>query len=176
MAQVAPSTKKSFQLLFLVMSHDLHSTPSTLTSCSLFSTSPSLTGSDSRVITSGIHCADSRGLGSDGFTESEPRTSYEPNRVVDGINTIVTEHEIEQSTEESQIPEIEDKFSLRYNQSLLSSTQDSIESLAVPQQADLDDEQIRALLATTVFTGVRSKCRTIKTLREKVCCQVHFKV
>ena len=64
--------------------------------------------------------------------------------------------EIEHSTEESQIPEIEDKgkeliydpFSLPYNQSLLSSTQDSIESLAMPQEADLDDEQIRTLLAS----------------------------
>ena len=52
------------------------------------------------------------------------------------------------TTEESQIPEIEDKFSLPYNQALLSSTQDSIESLAMPQEADLDDEQIRALLAS----------------------------
>ena len=34
-----------------------------------------------------------------------------------------------------------------YNQSLLTSTQDSTESIATPQEADLDDEQIRALLA-----------------------------
>ena len=34
---------------------------------------------------------------------------------------------------------------LPFNQSLLSSTQDSIESIATPQEADLDDEQIRAL-------------------------------
>ena len=68
--------------------------------------------------------------------------------------------------EESQIPGIEDKgkelihvpFSLPCNQSLLSSTQDSVESLATPQEADLDDEQIRALLAvfTTVLAGARS--------------------
>ena len=36
-----------------------------------------------------------------------------PNRTVD--DPIVTEQEIEHSTEESQIPEIEDKFSLPYN-------------------------------------------------------------
>ena len=41
-----------------------------------------------------------------------------------------------------------DKFSLPYNQSLRSSTQYSVESLATPQEADLDDEQIRALLAS----------------------------
>ena len=43
---------------------------------------------------------------------------------------------------------IYDPFSLPYNQSLLSPTQDSIESIATPQEADLDDEQIRALLAS----------------------------
>ena len=59
-----------------------------------------------------------------------------------------SEQEIGDSTEESQIPEIEDKFSLCYNQTLLSSTQDAIESLATPPGADLDDEQIRALLAS----------------------------
>ena len=34
-----------------------------------------------------------------------------------------------------------------YNQSFLSSTSDSAESIATPQEADLDDEQIRALPA-----------------------------
>ena len=38
-------------------------------------------------------------------------------------------------------------FSLTFNLSSLSSTQDSIESVDTPQEADLDDEQIRALLA-----------------------------
>ena len=71
-----------------------------------------------------------------------------PSGVVDGINTIVTEQEGAQSTEESQVPEFEEKFSLPYNQSLLSSTQDSMESIAVPQEAALDDEQIRILLAS----------------------------
>ena len=37
---------------------------------------------------------------------------------------------------------------LSCNQSLLSSTQDSIESIATRQEVDLDDEQIRALLAS----------------------------
>ena len=75
--------------------------------------------------------------------------------VVDSINPIITEQEIEQSTEKSQIPEIEDKFSLPYNQSLLSSTQDSIKSLATPEEADLDDEQIRALLASPRYLPER---------------------
>ena len=82
------------------------------------------------LVTSRIHCTDSRDLRGDGFTDPEPRTGYEPNRTVD--NPIVTEQEIEHSAEESQIPEIEDKLSLPYNQSLLSSTQ---VCFAVPQAA-----------------------------------------
>ena len=128
-------------------------TPSILSSFSLSSTSPSFTGSGSRLITSRIRCADSRDLRGDGFADLEPRAGYEAERTVD--NPIVTEQEIEHSTEESQIREIEDKgkeliypFSLPYNQSLFSSTQDSTESLATPQEAGFDDEQIRALLAS----------------------------
>ena len=45
--------------------------------------------------------------------------------------------------------------SLSYNQSLLSLTQDSIESIAMPQEADLDDEQIRALLASPRYLPER---------------------
>ena len=76
---------------------------------------------------------------------------YEPKIVGDktviDISEHVSAHHELYSTEESQIPEIEDKFSLSYNQSLLSSAQDSMESLTTPQEADLDDEQIRILLA-----------------------------
>ena len=91
----------SFHLFFRAMSHDLHSTPSILSSFSLSSSSPSFTGSGSRLITSRIHCADSRDLSCDGF--KDPRTSHRFD------NPIVTEQEGEHSTEESQIPEIEDK-------------------------------------------------------------------
>ena len=114
----------SFHLLFRAMPHDLHSTPSILSSLSLSSTSPSFASSGSRLITSGIHCADSRGFRGDGFVDPEPRTGYEPKRTVH--NPIVTEQEIEHSAEESQIPGLEDKskelknvsFSLPKNQSL----------------------------------------------------------
>ena len=78
--------------------------------------------------------------------DPQRRTGHEPKRTVD--NPIVTEQKIEHSTEESQIQLIEDKgkelkndpFSLPYYQSLLSPTQDSIESIAAPQEAVLDDE------------------------------------
>ena len=57
-------------------------------------------------------------------------SGYEPNRIVD-----------------NQITEIEGHVkTLSYNQSLLSSTQACIESIATPQEEDLDDEQIRDLL------------------------------
>ena len=100
--------------------------------------------------------------GGDGFTDPEPRTDYEPKRTVD--NTIVTGQENEHSTEESQIPDIEDKgkdliydpCSLPYNQSLLSSTYDSAESIATPPlESDLNDEQIRVLLASPRYLPER---------------------
>ena len=77
--------------------------------------------------------------------------------VVDIFNPIVTgregDHSAENqelySAEETQIPEIEDKFSLPYNQSLLSSTQDS---LSKPCHVD---EQIRILLAPPRFLPER---------------------
>ena len=51
-----------------------------------------------------------------------------------------------------------DPFSLPYNQSLLSSTQDPIGSIATPQEADLDDEQIRALPASPWYLPEREAC------------------
>ena len=48
-----------------------------------------------------------------------------------------------------QFTENEDRVkSLSCNQSFLSSTQDSTESIATPHEADFEDEQIRALLAS----------------------------
>ena len=67
----------SFHLLFRAMSRDLHFHPVFLSSMSLSSTSPSFTGSGSRLITSRIHCADSRGLRGDGFSDPEPRTGLD---------------------------------------------------------------------------------------------------
>ena len=122
------------------------------------STSPTITGLQ-RLITSRKPCADPRESRGDGFTDPEPRTGYEPKRIVD--KPTITDQEIAHSTEESQITEIEDKglicdpYSLPYNQSLLSSTQDSIESIATPQEADLDDEQIRAMLASPRYLPER---------------------
>ena len=110
------------------------------------STSPTVTGLQ-RLLTSRIPCADPRETRGDGFTDPEPRAGYVPNRTVDIQTT--NEQETAHSTEESQMTEIEDHIkSLPYKQSLLSSIQDSVGSSATPQEADLDDEQIRALLAS----------------------------
>ena len=71
-------------------------------------------------------CADSRERQGDGCSDPEPLTGYEPNRIVD--NQIITEQDNITYTEDNQINEIEGHVkTLSFNQSLLSSTQDSIE-------------------------------------------------
>ena len=172
----ALKTFLSFHLLFRAMGHDLDSTPSTLTffCCSYFSFTHLLRLKVDHVWS--ILRQFTR-PGGEGFMDPQPRTGYEPNRTVG--NPIVTEQEIEHSTEESQIQEIEDKFSFPYNQSLLSSTQDSIERSAMPQEADLDDEQIRALLASPRCLPEReasAERSQIYHSETEGCCQVHLKV
>ena len=86
--------------------------------------------------------------------DPEPLTGYEPNRMVD--NQIINEQEDITCSEDNQITEIGGHVkSLSYNQSLLSSTQDSIESIATPQEANLDDEQLRTLLASPLYPQER---------------------
>ena len=92
---------------------------------------------------------------------------FEPNRIVD--NLVMNEQEDVTCTEDNQITETDDHIkTLSYNQSLLSSTQDPIESIATPQEAYLDDKQIRALLASPRYvlereaSPERSKFITLK--------------
>ena len=99
-------------------------------------------------LTSRIPCADPREPRVTGYTES--RTSHrfwaqqdrrQPDhlmnkRILPALKTI-------------RITEIEGHVkTLSCNQSMLFSTRDSIASIAMPLEADLDDEQIRALLAS----------------------------
>ena len=81
----------------------MHSTPS-----SSSSTCPTFTGLQ-RLITSRIPCADPREPRGDGFTDPEPRTSYEPNRTVD--NPTITEQEIAATIQQltSQVPELQER-------------------------------------------------------------------
>ena len=77
-------------------------------------------------------------------------------------NQIINVQENVICIEDDQIAEIEDHVKvLSYNLSFLSSNQDSVESIATPQEADFEDEQIRALLTpTAVPTGARSAERS----------------
>ena len=70
------------------MSFDPRSMPTLMTSSLPSSTSPTLSGSCSMSIQPRT-CADPRGLGGDGFKESDPRTGYEPKSVVDSVIPIV---------------------------------------------------------------------------------------
>ena len=83
-AQVVASIKNISSSCHLsrAMSFDQHSTPSLLFSTLSSSASPTLSGSCSCSTSFQPRtCADPRGPGSDGFTESEPRTFYEPRRL-----------------------------------------------------------------------------------------------
>ena len=155
-----PSIKSCFLILSFVsraMSFDPHRTPALMTSMLPSSTSPTLSGSCSKSFQPRT-CADPRGLRGDGFTASDPLTGNEPNSVVDIFNPIVTEQEGAHSagnqelfsTEESQI---EDQFSLKYNQSLISSTRFYGNHCYASRSG-----------FTTVLAGARSKCGTIESL------------
>ena len=131
------------------MSHAMHGAPST--SSSSFSSVQAL----QRLLTSSISCADRRERGGDGYTDPEPRTVYEPNREQEDITC----------TEDNQIAEIEGHVkSLSYNQSLLSSTQDSIESLATPQEQTWTTNKFVLCWLHHGSTAARSRCGTIASL------------
>ena len=79
----------------------------------------------------------------------------------------MVDNQIIDDQENVQFTEIEDRVkSLSYNQSFPPSTQDSAESIVTLQEADFDDEQIRALLASPRYLPERerSKCETIASL------------
>ena len=144
-AEDCASFKKS-RSISRAMSHAMtHGTRST--SSSSFSSVPGPTP-PRRLTTSTTPCADPRKPQECGsYPERPPHTGYEPNRIVD--NQIIHEQENATCTEDDQITEIEDHVkTLSYNQSFLSSIQDSAGSIAKLQEADFDVEQIRALLAS----------------------------
>ena len=114
------------------MSHAMtHGTRST--SSSSFSSIPGLFPPRG-LITSTTPCADPRKPQEGGsYPEQPPHTGYEPNRIVD--NQIFNEQKNVTCTEDDQITEIEDHVkALSYNQSFLSSSQDSAESIGTPAE------------------------------------------
>ena len=128
------------------MSHALtHFTRSTYTP-----SSPSSPILASRLaVTSSTQCEDPPPPQKRGSSpELPPPTGYKHNRIVH--NQIVDDQE------NMSFTEIEDRGkSLSYNQSFLSSTQDSAESIATPPEADFDDEQLRILVASPLFIQER---------------------
>ena len=95
------------------------------------------------------HCHDLLPHQGDTSAELPPPTGYEPIGIVDDQ---VNMH----FTEDDQITELEGRVeSLSYNHSFLPSTYDSAESIATPPEADFDDEQLRALLASPLHLQVR---------------------
>ena len=90
-----------------------------------------------------------------------PFTGYEPKQLAE-------DWDYQHFTGDGQSTEHEDLRvkPLSFHQSITASTYDSAESIAtLLPESDLDDEQLRALVAfTTVPIGARSKCRTITSL------------
>ena len=151
-AQDCASFKKS-RSISRAMSHAM--THGTRTTCSSsFSFVPGLIP-PRRLITSTTLCADPRKPHEgDSCLELFLHTGYEPERIVD--NQIIDEQENVICNEDDEFTENEDHVKASsYNQSFLSSTQGSPESIIIPQEADFDDEQIRALLSSSRFSPER---------------------
>ena len=100
------------------------------------------------------------------LTELPPLTGYEPNRIAE-------DQDYRYFTGDGQSTEHEDlrvrPFS--FHQSITASTYDSAESIATLPESDLDDEQLRALLASPLCTYRSEKQvqndRKFITLNEK---------
>ena len=76
-------------------------------------------------------------------------TGYETHRIVD-------DYENMHFTDDDQITELEDRVEfLTYHQSITASTHDSAESIATSPEADLDDEQLRTLVASPLYLQER---------------------
>ena len=94
-------------------------------------------------------CGDQRPQHSGALTEIPPLTGYEPNWTAE-------DQDYRHFTEDKQFTELEDRAkSLSHNQSIKASTYESAESIETHPESDFDDEQIRALLASTLYLQER---------------------
>ena len=95
-------------------------------------------------------CEDQRPQQSCASTEMPLLTGYEPNRIAE-------DREYRHLTGDGQFTEHEDLrvrlFS--YHQSIIASTYDSPENIAMPLESDFDDEQLRHLLASPLYLQER---------------------
>ena len=91
-------------------------------------------------------CEDQRPQKSGALTELPPFTGYEPNRIVE-------DRDYMHFTGDGQFTELEvlRVRPLSFNQSIIASTYDSVESIATHPESDLDGEQLRALLASPLY-------------------------
>ena len=74
------------------------------------------------------------------LTETPPHTGYEPNQIVE-------DRDYRHFTEDGQFTELEDLRVrlLLFHQSIIVSTYNSADSIAMPPESDFDDDQLRAL-------------------------------
>ena len=96
-------------------------------------------------------CEDRRPQLSGALAERRPFTGYEPKQ-------LAVDQDYKHITQEGQFTEHEDLRvkPLSFHQSITASTYDSAESIATPlPESDLDDEQLRALLASPLYLQER---------------------
>ena len=90
-----------------------------------------------------IHCEDPRQDGTS--TEFHSSTGYEAKRI--SSTGFWSTHKNQTADDQDDIEEIGVK-PLSYSQSLIRSAYDSAESIAAPPDSDLEDEQLRKMLAS----------------------------
>ena len=104
------------------------------------------------VVHASIHCKDPWQDGSS--TEYQLLTGYEPKRIE--LNRTLFNLSNQDIDDQDDIEEIGVK-PLSYSQSLIHSAYDSAESIATPPDSDLEDEQLRKMLASPLYTEVSGK-------------------
>ena len=91
-------------------------------------------------------CADPSNVSFGSVAETHSPTGYEPKDLTEEDNSKVVEQ-------------------MYFHRESMTSTCDSAESIATPPlESDLDDEQIRNMLASPLYLQERSKCRPIASL------------
>ena len=117
-------------------------------------------------------CADLRPNLSGAWAKPPPFTGYEPKQIAEPHEPKqIAEHQDHRYfTEDGQYAEHEDLRvkSLFFHQPSVASTYDSAESIVTPPlDSDLDDEQIRALLASPLYQQEREENAKFITLNER---------
>ena len=99
-----------------------------------------------------LHCEDPQHDGTS--TEFHSSKVYEPKRIE--LNRILVNPQNQKIDDQDDIEEIGVK-PLSYSQSLIHSASDSAESTATPPDSDLEDEQLRKMLASPLYFQEREE-------------------